>query len=103
MVILARFDALTQSPVAVAMGSVAQFRVMGGCIALAIVTATSNTLKELPPTTQSLIRHVFSASYNLQMKVLAGFAGGQIIASLLNWQKNPLVVWLELVLGHRGG
>ncbi|PYH88111.1 MFS general substrate transporter [Aspergillus ellipticus CBS 707.79] len=101
---------------AVAMGSVAQFRIMGGCIGLAIVTAVSNsylrthlgevlspetaqavlksvdTLSTLPAATQTAVRQVYSASYNLQMKVLAGFAGGQIIASFLMWDKNPIVV-----------
>lgn len=98
------------------MGAVAQFRVMGGCIGIAIVTAVANgylqsnlslflkadevdtilrsaeMLGTLPSVDQSLVRGVYSASYNLQMKILAGFAGGQVLTSLLMWQKSQLVV-----------
>ncbi|KAI9043094.1 MFS general substrate transporter [Aspergillus affinis] len=101
---------------AVAMGTVAQFRVMGGTICLAIVTAASQALlrsrlgHQLPPSqvdailqstemltslspdTQDLVRQVYSAGYNLQMKILAGFAGGQVIASGLMWQKQQVMV-----------
>ncbi|KAL4936753.1 hypothetical protein BDV06DRAFT_216420 [Aspergillus oleicola] len=101
---------------AVAMGAVAQFRVMGGCMGIAIATAVANEylqsnlslflgagevnailrsaemLSTLPLADQSLVRGVYSASYNLQMKILAGFAGGQVLTSLLMWQKSQLVV-----------
>ncbi|RAH65665.1 MFS general substrate transporter [Aspergillus aculeatinus CBS 121060] len=74
---------------AVAMGAIAQFRVMGGCIGISIVTAVANgylqshlkhsldaaqmqsilhsaeLLSALPPAEQSLVRGTFSASYNL--------------------------------------
>ncbi|KAE8163989.1 MFS general substrate transporter [Aspergillus tamarii] len=101
---------------AVAMGAVAQFRVMGGSIFLAIVTSVSNgfirshlrglldddqlhsvlhsaaAVPMLPPDAQTMVRTVFSESYNLQMKILAGCAGGQVLASLLMWQKEPIIV-----------
>lgn len=98
------------------MGAVAQFRVMGGTICLAIVTAASQALlrsrlgdqlppsqvdailqstemlTSLSPSTQDLVRQAYSAGYNLQMKILAGFAGGQVIASGLMWQKQQVMV-----------
>ncbi|GAB1210878.1 hypothetical protein APSETT445_009678 [Aspergillus pseudonomiae] len=101
---------------AVAMGAVAQFRIMGGSIFLAIVTSVSNEFIQshlrgllddsqlhsvlhsaaavpmLPPEAQMMVRTVFSESYNLQMKILAGCAGGQALASLLMWQKEQVIV-----------
>ncbi|KAL5041369.1 hypothetical protein BDW71DRAFT_217899 [Aspergillus fruticulosus] len=101
---------------AVAMGAVAQFRVMGGCIGIAIVTAVANgylqshlqqvlgpdelravlqsaaDLSTLSPADQGTVRGAFSASYNLQMKILTGFAGGQVFASLLMWQEKQITL-----------
>ncbi|KAL4735695.1 major facilitator superfamily domain-containing protein [Aspergillus similis] len=101
-----------ETMVTVAMGAVAQFRVMGGCIGIAVVTAVANgylqshlrqvpapeelcavlqsavRLSTLSSADQGLVRRAFSASYNLQMKILAGFAGGQVLASLLKWQQK---------------
>lgn len=100
---------------AVAMGAIAQFRAMGGCIGLAIVTATHNSylrahlhqflgsdvveallqstevIATLPSSTQEKVRGIEAASYNLQMKVLAGFGGGQLLATILMWQRDPIV------------
>ncbi|OGM40588.1 hypothetical protein ABOM_010663 [Aspergillus bombycis] len=101
---------------AVAMGAVAQFRVMGGSIFLAIATSVSNgfirshlrgllddgqlpsvlysaaAVPMLPPDAQIIVRTVFSESYNLQMKILAGCAGGQVLASFLMWQKEQVII-----------
>ncbi|RAK79529.1 MFS general substrate transporter [Aspergillus fijiensis CBS 313.89] len=101
---------------AVAMRAIAQFRVMGGCIGISILTAVANgylqshlkhsldaaqmqsilnsaeVLSALPQAEQSLVRGTFSASYNLQMKTLAGLAGGQALTSLLMLQKNQITV-----------
>ncbi|KAK6814720.1 hypothetical protein RU639_009678 [Aspergillus parasiticus] len=98
------------------MGAVAQFRVMGGSIFLAIVTSVSNgfirshlcgllddeqlhsvlhsaaAVPMLPPNAQMMVRTVFSESYNLQMKILAGCAGGQVLAFFLMWKKEPITV-----------
>lgn len=98
------------------MGSVAQFRVMGGVIGLAIVTAASNGLVNeklrniLPPAqleeilrsaaaissisgdTLVRVRTVFAEGYNLQMKILAGLAAAQIPSSILMWQKEQIRV-----------
>ncbi|RAH86595.1 MFS general substrate transporter, partial [Aspergillus japonicus CBS 114.51] len=101
---------------AVAMGAIAQLRVMGGCIGLAIITTIHNSylrshltqslgadvtekvlqstgvIATLPGGTQDLIRGTYAASYDLQMKVLAGLAGGQVLATMAMWQRNPIIV-----------
>ena len=101
---------------AVALGSVAQFRVMGGVIGLAIVTTVQNSFvrsrlvqsltesqidqilqsAEAIPTfssdVQTTVKHAFADGYNIQMKILAGFAAAQIPSSLIMWQKEQIVV-----------
>ncbi|KAK9413398.1 putative Major facilitator superfamily (MFS) profile domain-containing protein [Seiridium unicorne] len=105
-----------KSGVAVAMGSVTQFRVMGGAIGLAIVTAAFNglarvrleslitpsqlaqllqypaTIETFPVTIQDAIRVAFAEGYTLQAKILAGLAAGQFPATLLMWQKEQIKV-----------
>lgn len=39
-----------------------------------------------------MVRTVFSESYHLQMKILAGCAEGQVLASFLMWKKEQFVV-----------
>ncbi|KAK4112255.1 major facilitator superfamily MFS-1, partial [Canariomyces notabilis] len=101
---------------AVAMGAVAQFRVMGGAIGLAIVTTAFNGLvrgrlgdqlapgqleqllqfpgniASLPPSVQEAIRVAFADGYALQAKILCGLAAGQIPASFLMWQTKQILV-----------
>ncbi|KAI9036876.1 MFS general substrate transporter [Aspergillus affinis] len=101
---------------AVAMGAVAQFRVMGGAICLAIVTAASqgylqshlsnlldpqqvhdilnstDALGEFSAVTQEAIRKTYSGRYNLQMKILIELAGGQVLSTTLMWKKKQLTV-----------
>ena len=101
---------------AVALGSIAQFRVMGGVIGLAIVTAVFNSfvksklgqflsadqidnllkatssITSLPTEMQEVVRGIFADGYNLQMKILAGFAAAQIPSSLVMWQKKQIRV-----------
>lgn len=100
---------------AVAMGAIAQFRVMGGSIGLAIATAiqhsyirshlrqfltgnvvetllqSASAISTLPTGAQDLVRETYGVSYNLQMKFLAGTAGAQLLTSLTMWQQNPIV------------
>lgn len=97
------------------MGSVAQYRILGGCLGLAIVTTAFNSLVKgelddilpasqvddlltspasvstFPGNLQGEIRSVFADGYNLQMKILAGLAAGQIPSGLLMWQKQQIV------------
>lgn len=96
------------------MGSVAQYRIIGSSIGLAIVTAAFNGLVRdrlegfLPSTEvedllrspgritgysediQETIRGAFGSGYNLQLKILAGLASLQIPAALMIWEKNQI-------------
>jgi hypothetical protein len=98
------------------MGSIAQFRVLGGAIGLAIVTTVLNgfvrprlaaymsreqidvllqsaeAVTTFTPATQTMIRNTFAEGYNLQMKILAGLAAAQIPGSILMWQRKQIVV-----------
>lgn len=98
------------------MGSIGQFRVMGGVIGLAIITTVFNglvrsqlsdllsgseleTLLKSPRTIslftsdiQEIIRKTFAEGYTLQVKILAGLAAGQIPAALLMWEKEQIMV-----------
>ena len=99
-----------------ALGSTAQFRVMGGVIGLAIVTAVFNSfvksklaqflspdqindllkatssITSLPNEMQEVVRGIFADGYNLQMKILAGLAAAQIPSSFVMWQKKQIRV-----------
>ena len=94
------------------MGSVVQFRIMGGAVGLAIVTSVLNSyvkahisafvpseqlkvilqsvsaINVLDGPVQSTVRSTFGYAYNLQMKVMIGFGAAQIPASLLMWGKR---------------
>lgn len=89
---------------------------MGGAIGLAIVTTVFNTkvrpqladflsreqaeallrsaeaIKLFAPEQQEVIKSTFADAYNVQMKILAGFAAAQIPSSILMWQKKQIVV-----------
>jgi hypothetical protein len=101
---------------AVAMGAITQFRIMGGAIGLSIVNSvmhgmlrsglapilTSRQLNEVldsaqyiagfPPKVREQVLLKFSDSYNVQMRILAGLAAGQIIGTLIMWQKKQIKV-----------
>ncbi|KAK3197256.1 hypothetical protein GRF29_1536g1100656 [Pseudopithomyces chartarum] len=100
----------------VAMGSVTQFRMMGGAITLAIINTVRNnflksSLKEvlkpeqisallefshpssnLDPATQQVVGRKLAEGYNLQTKILAGMAGVQLLSCFLMWQKKQIKV-----------
>lgn len=102
--------------IAVAIGSIAQFRVMGGAIGLAIITTAFNslitsrlgeflsesqliqllkaptTITSLSQDRQEVVRLTFADGYKLQLRILCGLAAGQIPASLLMWQKQQITV-----------
>ena len=83
---------------------------MGGAIGLAVVTTVFNahvtdnlsqflpsdqiallsqsaaSIASLPANVQTLARDTFAGGYDLQLKILAGFAGGQILGLALMWQ-----------------
>ena len=98
------------------MGSVSQFRIMGGVIGLAIVTAayksfvqsrlgqfltddeisrllqSAESIKTFAPDVQDQIRKIFAGGYNLQFRILIAFASAQIPSSVLMWQKKQITV-----------
>lgn len=101
---------------ATAIGTVSQFRYMGGAVGLAIATnvlnsyvtsklgnlltpeqisavlETSAAISLLPADMQDQVKMIFAAGYNRQMKVVLGFAAAQIPATLVMWQKKQIVV-----------
>ncbi|KAG8531949.1 uncharacterized protein KY384_003585 [Bacidia gigantensis] len=101
---------------AVGTAAIAQFRLLGGAVGLAIVTTVMNrsiaprlseflapkqvdillestsVLGMFSESIQSEIRSVFSYGHNLQMKALIGFAAAQVPATLLMWGKEALSV-----------
>ncbi|KAJ5716723.1 MFS general substrate transporter [Penicillium malachiteum] len=98
-----------------AMGAIAQFRIMGGAIGLAIATAiqhsylrshlsdcltsgvietilqSTSAIATLPTDSQTLVRATYAASYNMQMKFLAGMAGAQVITGITMWKRDPII------------
>ena len=101
---------------AVATAAIVQFRFLGGATALAILTAVANTwlrdtlrgilssdqlgtlfqapaiISTFPMETESLVRGAFVKSFDLQMRILIGFAVAQFPFTLLMWQKNPIML-----------
>ena len=93
-----------------------QFRIMGGLIGLAVVSAVSrnvissdlkgfltqdqvnsilqstDNIISFAPIIQSQIRSVFAVGYNIQIKILIGFSAAQILSSILMWQKKQIVL-----------
>lgn len=100
----------------VAMGAITQFRVMGGAIGLSIVNTVMHDLlrtrlspvlsslqlgkvldsaefiKLLPTQVRDQVLLQFSDGYNVQMRILAGLAAGQIIGTLIMWQRKQIRV-----------
>ncbi|PVI03994.1 hypothetical protein DM02DRAFT_652014 [Periconia macrospinosa] len=98
---------LEKRDLAVGTGMVAQFRILGGVVALAIVTCVSTPVlhstllsslsqqqatsilerlaivQSLPKETQKVVRDRFSRGFDLQMKIITGFAAAHIPAALL--------------------
>ena len=101
---------------AVALGSVTQFRIMGGVIGLAIVTAaykgyiqshlgsflTPEEMSQLLESAHNIllfdankqdqIREAFARGYNIQFRILIAFAAAQIPSSLLMWQRKQTLI-----------
>ncbi|KAF1951580.1 MFS general substrate transporter [Byssothecium circinans] len=101
---------------AVAMGAITQFRIMGGAIGLSIVNTVMHGLLRsrldpilssvqldkvldsaqniafLPVQVREQVLLTFSDGYNVQMRILAGLAAGQIIGTLIMWRKKQIKV-----------
>lgn len=93
-----------------------QFRLLGGALALCLVTAIMNNnlrqdllphigpevlsrifrttaaINALSEPTKALVRSGFMRGYNLQLRILIGFAGAQLPATLLMWQKDGIKI-----------
>lgn len=96
---------------AVFMGALAQFRILGGCLGLAVCTNVLNnniksessrlttqqlndllksaqTIKALPPDLRENVRQAYAQGYNEEMQVLIAFAGAAVISTLLLVEKK---------------
>jgi hypothetical protein len=101
---------------AVANGAIIQMRILGGALALAITTSAAipsfrknllavlspqeveallyrtDTISLLSPVKQSAIGEISGKYYNLQTKILIGFAVASVFFSILQWQKKPVIL-----------
>ncbi len=101
---------------AVAGGALLQFRIFGGALGLAIASNVLNNqiksslagvvsaeeLSELLKSTASIrlmpaevraqVLAAFSDGYNLQMRIMTGFAGAQLLTVGALWRKNQITV-----------
>ncbi|KAL9123684.1 MAG: hypothetical protein Q9217_006910 [Psora testacea] len=97
-------------------GALLQSRMFGGALGLAIASNVLNnhlrsslasiisaekldallqstaSIQLLPPETQRQVLAAFSDGYNLQMKIMTGFAGAQLLTVGLLWRKNQISV-----------
>lgn len=53
---------------------------------------TTDALKSFPEATQLAVRELFGQGYNLQLKIMIGFAVAQIPATLMMWKKKPIMI-----------
>ncbi|CAJ2502289.1 Uu.00g096830.m01.CDS01 [Anthostomella pinea] len=101
---------------AVGTASIIPFRFLGGATALAIVTAVANirlqevmlgvlspeetalvlmrpdTIRLLPTAVKDRVQGMFVNAFNLQMRVLVGFAVAQFPVTFLTWKKDQIMV-----------
>ena len=101
---------------AISSGALLQFRVFGGALGLAIASSVMNShltsllrdtigpdrlsevlqsitaTKQFPPQMQVEVLRAFASGYNLQMKIMAGFAGLQVLVVGLLWRKTQIRV-----------
>jgi hypothetical protein len=114
-----RDDCKTNGAPGVANATIAQFRILGGVIGIAVTTTASTPLIRerlltflpanqvhllldrttaiwgLPPATQDLVRHVLADGFNLQMRILIGIAAGHMAATALMWTKTAMRISRE--------
>jgi hypothetical protein len=107
---------VSQQDNAVAMGAITQFRIMGSAIGLSIVNTVMHSVLRsrlililtteqldkvldsaqaivgLPAAVREEVVLKFAEGYNIQMKILAGLAAGQIIGTLVMWKKKQIKV-----------
>lgn len=91
-----------------------QVRVLGGALVLAIITAVMNeglkhtlartvnpqdlerifrvadTIHSIPEPLKTSVKDTFLKGFNLQLRILIGFAATEVPASLVMWQAEPV-------------
>lgn len=63
-----------------------------GAQRLSAVLQSTAAIKEFPPEVQVEVLQAFASGYNTQMKIMAGFAGLQVLAVGLLWRKKQISV-----------
>lgn len=53
---------------------------------------STEIISTLPANLQAIVQHEFAESFNLQMRIVLGFAAGGILTTLLMWQKVQIKV-----------
>lgn len=59
---------------------------------LAAMLQSTAAIHEFPPEMQKFVLDAFADGYNLQMKIMTGFAGVQLLAVGLLWRKKLISV-----------
>ncbi|PVH98544.1 MFS general substrate transporter [Periconia macrospinosa] len=110
--------AVDQMDVSSACGALIQFRILGGALGIAIMSATMETylrqqlpstlspvqlsailksttaISLLPPELQAHVIEVFAQGYSLQLKIVTGFSVAQFLAITMIW-RNPQIMFAE--------
>lgn len=55
--------------------------------ALAELSQNASTLVTLPPSVQAQVVEVYSEGYDLQFKIVLGFASAQFLAAMMLWKR----------------
>ena len=63
-----------------------------GAERLSEVLQSITAVKTFPPQVERQVLEVFASGYNLQMKIMTGFAGLQVVAVGLLWRKKQISV-----------
>jgi hypothetical protein len=53
---------------------------------------TTQAIVNLPEPLRTMVRDTFMKGFNMQLRILLGFAGAEIPFTLLMWQKEPLKI-----------
>lgn len=99
---------------AVGTATVGQFRLLGGVVGISIVNSVfvrwirqplllvlsplqastllqkTETISTFPESTQAAVRLIFAEGYNLQLKILIGFAVAQVLVTAAMWKKKQI-------------
>jgi uncharacterized membrane protein YeiH len=97
---------------------VVQARFLGGAVLIAIITAVGNgyakdhlldqailtpseiealfqstqIISTFPPSTQSTVRKIFTEAFNLETKIVLGFAVAAVFTTVMMWQRPQVRV-----------